>query len=707
MDEVSASSPYRSTPVAFGGWLLAGLPILASAIQAVGRLTGTPVGSWPVLGPVSAAVMEVEVFRQMSVAFDPESLIVLMLFLLVSVSWVTLGLSLFRPFELLRDYSREVRGGSVLATTVLYGLLFLGSYWQLLTSSIGIVGVTTIIGLPIVVFSGIYLAYTVQPRTNGNRLLNIVEERLNSIEREVAQSTREINAELSELGSGIQNRTFSADAGESVASGSRNVPDREKLVIADAEQEIRKLTGRINGLRERVEEIRSYPEAKREREADELLRKDIDALDAEATARSARCAAKAALADWLDGTLSDKQLMSSEWERPYKIGEHDDHRYITQPVGTGPDEEIERFRTDELSAWAETGSREPAVIQIHVDEVSELADEFKEDAVGLEIAVSLLNAVGDHFTEVKEELRQRESEFADVTQEVETEVDQALETFGDLPGELGTRMEAIYLSGVDETIEDVGSISCEYGRSGSTRTGELDQAIELHHDCRFDIALDVVEEAREMARQLNQVANLIKQTALTVEEGVDSFTIPEFTRQTNPFFTRELLTRDVNARLDGVEIHPDWQRGRLEYSYTSDDTKAAGVRDEETDDDQSGAIIQDGVRWLFNSLRSESIGETHKPLPGGDKNGEADVVVEVHRDSLPEIKSDPEIIYRAAEHIDRQSGIDAEVDRSKTPDSLTFEVRSQGDAVSSQRQIGDELLDSFNGRSGYRVDNQR
>ncbi|MFB6176732.1 MAG: hypothetical protein ABEI99_06235, partial [Halobaculum sp.] len=257
MGDVSSTS-YRSQPTAVFGWLAAGVPILASGTQAVARGVGTPVEFWPVIGGVSESLKQVTAFQQLALAFDPQSPLVLALFLLVVAAWVTLGLSLFRPAPIFRDYARLVRGGGLFASTVLYGLLFAGVYWPLLTAGPTVGEIATLAGLLTVVFGGIYVAATVQPRTTGNRLLNEASRRLAAVEREIDETVERLAAQTERLDPDVDDFETESDPVETYKR-------------------------RIDRVESEVEETRSLPENQRALRARELLREEVEPLESAAT----------------------------------------------------------------------------------------------------------------------------------------------------------------------------------------------------------------------------------------------------------------------------------------------------------------------------------------------------------------------------------------------------------------------------------------
>lgn len=657
-DELTESA-YRSRPVAVGGLILAGIPILVTGVQAVAELTGTVVENWPILGPLSGAVKEIPLFQQMAIAFKP-SVPILALFVMITASWFVLCLSLFRPSEILRDYSREVRGWSVGSTTFLYSLLFLWSYWELFTSGLGLINLAVLTGLPVIVFFGIALAYSVQPRTNANRLLNIAEETLTELEEEAEQLDERFREQLQEL-----HQTVIDDIGS-------------VYPVAEIEERKRHLPR----LKENVEDYRSLTSHdERERTARQLIDEDIRPLQPEDFTLKAEDAVREELCEWLDDTFGTYEFRSERFDGTYNYAIRDEYDSISIDV-----------------RYSDVTIGEQSVTQI-----DSLTDTLVEESIPISQVITIVNTVVEHFEFVDRDLDQREEEFVKVVDDTEATLDQVSDRIDDLPARIRERLDTIYRKGGSEDIAHMGTIMSEYGPSDEN--GDIDEAIEYHLNCRFSTAMDVAENARDKAEDLDSVVNFVRKITLTVDEGVNSMNIPEFNRQTNPFFSRKLISKDIDVRLHGVRLEPDWTAGRIMYYYSDEGSDVADMGDEEADDGGPPAyIVRDSVRWLFNQLKTEEIGtveEDRSKLVDGDSISK---IVEIDRMDLPSPKDDPAIIRRAAQHVSTQAELDADVDMEIVPERLAFEVNSNEGMSLTQREIGDMLLDSFIRESKHKIE---
>ena len=652
MKDVSEAS-YRSQPAAVAGWLIAGIPIVSSGTQAVARAVGTEVEFWPVLGGVSEAIKDISVFEQMALAFDPNSPLVLALFLLVVAAWLTLGLSLFRPAPIFRDHARLVRGGGLFATTILYGLLFLGGYWPVTrewasTGGPTAVDLTAFIGLPAMVFGGIYVAAKVQPRTTGNRLLNEAERKLDTIEQELDETVNRVAAETDRL-----------------------TPD---IDVSEMESDpVREYRQRINDIRSKIEETRSLAENQRGLAAQELLRDEVEPLAAEPRAEKAESAVREQLANWVDETYGTVRVESS-FGRSYTLENHRDYRQI-------------KFTAPGLPK------------SVSVTQLDELAASIASESVEITAAVDAVNTVDTHIQELRNDLSTKDEAFASEVEAVQTELDMAFDRIENISGDVGEYLTGIYKRGSMSGVAHAGIVSQAYGPDNEP--GELERAVDLHHDCRFKRATEAAEEAAEKARQLTQVVGFFRRVVLTTDDELPGMDLPAWSGQTNPFFDRELLERGINARLDGVRLDADWEAGRIEYQYQ--ESQAANAEsDPDNDDDQDEQpdyLTNDSVRWLFNALANgRDVATTHDRPPAASDEPQ-NVAVEIHKGMVPKAHADPTVMESAADHVASQSELDATVDRDRLPRTLAFEVETNDDVPPPLTEIGATLRDSFQRRT--------
>lgn len=645
----ASSTSFRSQPTAVFGWAAAGMPILASGTQAVARAVGTPVEFWPVVGGVSESLKQVTAFQRLALAFDPESPLVLALFVLVVTAWLTLGLSLFRPAPIFQDYARLVRGGGLFASTVLYGLLFAGGYWSVLTDDPTVAETVALVGLPAVVFGGIYVAAKVQPRTTGNRLLNEASRRLDAIEQEIDETVERLVAQTDRLDPDVDD--FEA-ASDSVKTYKRRI-------------------GRIES---DIKETRSLPENQRALRARELLREEVEPLESAATTAEVESAVRDRLATWLADTYGTVTVESSVG-RPYTLENHRDYRHV------------------EIDAA-------PLPASVPVTQLDDLAASIRAESVGIEATVRVVNTVDAHVQALREDLSERDAAFTSAAEDVRAELETAFNRIDEFPGSVGKYVTGAYGRGAVDGVAHAGVVSMEYGPD--SEPGELDRAVEFHHDCRFEKATRTVEEAWEKARRLTQVVGFVKRVVLTTDDGLPGMDLPEWSSRTNPFFSRALLERGINARLDGVRLDPNWETGRIDYQYQGSRDEQT-TTDEDDEDGQSDYLVDDGVRWLFNALEGERVGSVHS-RPGGDADGPSNRGIEIHRGNLPQSKRDPAVMEAAADHVANQTVLDATVDRDRLPGTLAFEVEPTGGGAGDDRdgtgpltqtQIGAALLDSF------------
>jgi hypothetical protein len=623
------------------GWIVAGVPLLVSSLQAVARLLGTPVGTWPVLGSAAAVVHGIRIFRLMSVEFNSPSPLILLLFVLISISWVLLGLSLFQPMSLFDDYSRELRTGSALMSAVLYTFLFVGVYWNLWFGPVSLVERAVLSTFPLTVLAGILLVYLWQPTSTCEGRLNRAEQALTEKTNAFDRLTDELIREFERLDPRVVEQVS---------------VDPESVVEDRREERFGPVTDSLERYRDS-----SLSESECKAYAEELLRTQIEPLEPDDVSASVAADLRRELASWFRETYVDVEIRSAEFDRPYVLENFGRYRTISVPRA-------------EPSQWQ----------HLNVNGLDQIADQLSDDIGSLRDAVAVVNAVSDHFDGpdgVRRDLEDREEGFVETTDAVTNRLRSIDDRLRELPGQVGQRMVEIYRQGYLESIDHMGVIASDYGPTNAER-GKLDEAIDAHHECLFDDAVHAAEEAEEMATHLDAVVSFVEHVVYAADDGVSAVEVPDLGHVSYSFFEPSIIENEVGSRLAGVRLLCDWERGRIEFRY--DESQEATVDVEsagEADDEIPQSRIENGVEFVLSGLKDGEV---------GDRDGS---LVSLRRENLPGIYSSEEIIERAAEYLRGQDDLVTRVHDDSLPAHLEFEV----DPEITFRRAMNELLTRVDG----------
>lgn len=109
-------------------WGFAGFPILGTALQAVFAYSPRRAGERALLGPISDALRQLEILDRAALAFEADPAIIFGAFVVVSVSWLIVGVSMWR----------NSRGSAIVAAGVVttFVLPFVGAYAPLLSAPV-------------------------------------------------------------------------------------------------------------------------------------------------------------------------------------------------------------------------------------------------------------------------------------------------------------------------------------------------------------------------------------------------------------------------------------------------------------------------------------------------------------------------------------------------------------------------------------------
>lgn len=261
----------------FTAWLLGGIPVIASFIQAINALLGNSVLYWiPVIGDISKALVSIQVFDRAAEIFYSQTAVIFGLFILIGLSWISQGGLMFTTAGREYSESKQATFGAVVLSGLLYGFLFLGVYLPIF-SSVDAVSTFAFLSIPVVAVGSLFYAYytyswreirvaeAVSDLKSAERKASEAEERVrNKVNKYEFTDTDEedISPEFYTASETLE--SFYSECEDVRDESKRNIDRTEILNVEDLEQSARSLLNQarelnpdpvINTVEETVEEI--------------------------------------------------------------------------------------------------------------------------------------------------------------------------------------------------------------------------------------------------------------------------------------------------------------------------------------------------------------------------------------------------------------------------------------------------------------------
>lgn len=501
------------------GWVLAGLPIGVAFLQAVASLTGYKVGNWPVIGPMASAIHSFEILSRASLIFFQETALVVFLFLLIAISWITVGITVFPNRFSLGGQRDTIRTGAVAFSAVLYIVLFFGVYLPLLGSDVGVLQQAAFFGIPFIT-SGVLV---------GTLSLYPVEGAVKDLERarQTLQKKRETFDSLVE-------------------------DDIDRNVLDDFEQTLPEGDGTVAQARSELEEF--------EDEADELA-DDITSEEQKAAISKDRALLLKQRAKRLDpeGVVDDvAELLSN------RVVDRVNAEYNPLTVRTPYNSEYELVNhRSTVTVRRVDGLGEAGNSRIHLSEIAKtIRNGVRNDSLDAKNAMLALLEIDEAVygaNGVVESLRDKEESFVDVVDEVESEIDGIKEDIDDLfESQVSNVLSRIYIDGAVNNVRTVDDVR-----------NHVADGKELLAECRFDEAMRQAETASTIAREIHSALDDLWALTGRLADGREVVGIPprnEYKHAVLPAEVFEKLRPALKSAY-GAEYELEEGHNQLEVSY--------------------------------------------------------------------------------------------------------------------------------------------
>lgn len=534
--------------LAGGLWLFAGLPILASFVQAAVALLGTSATGIPVIGGIKRLFQSIAVFDAAGDLFRSSPSIVLVLFVLVTVAWLAQGVGMLaltnRVFTL-------GAAGFVTLFLVLFELVYL----PLLSADIPIVQVAGFLFVPVVVAVALWAATLVYEwditldDATGDRLADARED----AQRERRAFDEHIDSAVPE--SARQSlRSFVPDAVDTVEREADAFRDECQSVVDRAEQ----LTNEQDSVSSR----------ERNEQSEQVLA-DAKALDGQGRAEQVAEEFERSLVDAIRTEFGEFGV-DSRYGRRYEFRNLREYNELPLPTLSCPPAQV-------------GGTRH------------ELADRLVEavETDGLPSVASAIEGCQEHLSEAQSVIEQREETVAERLDATDRTLDVARGHVESLDGNARERLTEFLFEGrTPETVDSVPTVP--------DIRDKQERAKDRLHQGNFDEARRIADEASTAAEHIEEIAEFFADSVgATIDYGSGSIPIP-------PTVGTELVAqlRVPFEGTYGVEYAVDGDTLRLSSTDDVGTTTTQQETRERVQQTENESVQADDVLYVLRELKS-------------------------------------------------------------------------------------------------------
>lgn len=540
--------------IAFACWFGAGIPILASFVQAVFALVGIDALDIPVVGTLKETLDTVEVLDVAGVVFRGSDTAVLVLFVLVALSWLAIGGTMF-----LLGHRQGTYAASGLVT--LFLVLFLLVYSPLFFADVPLPQVLGFVSIPLVVVGVVWVGVSAYPWS----------ETVDAETASVLSATRDrTNTAL---------QTFQGKVGEATDEKTLEwVQHAAPEAVEQFEQDVEEFERHCEDLLSTADDIAEghIGSSSRERlqRAQQLL-DEAASLEPNARAEQLLETLRNSLAQQLRDEFAELRITSRYGEtyavRNFREFAELDLRYVGGP---------------------------PVQIGGERHELGERLGEAATTGVPLADLAQAVNRATDHIDQMEREITAQEDAFQTAVEETESELDGAREALSRMDDRVAERLREILFEGRFGDEEPPFPTAPDIRR-------RLEAAKEPLHACKFDQAISDVRKTAHDADRIKSIATFVADSVIpTVEHGSGSIPIPDDVGQPVVGKLRPEMTRVY-------DITYEVENGRLEIGSNGDDTPTE-PRVESTDQERqrrssANEAASEDVLYLLRELQNAAM----------------------------------------------------------------------------------------------------
>lgn len=528
-------------------WAVAGLPILASFVQATVALLGASASGIPVLGGLKRLFQSVPVFDAAGTVFRASSTVTLVLFVLVTAAWLAQGAGLF-----LFRHRVMTLGATGLVT--LFLVLFELVYLPLLSA-----------GLPTAQVAGFMLVPVVAATASWAG--SLVFEWDVTLDEETTERLADARSTAQSALDGFDERIESA-VDEQTLSSLRSFAPEAVSEFEDGRSAFRERCQSVVDSAAAVSDDHGASSRERNDRATQIL-SDAESLDPDRRAERLVEELEESVCERVRSEFGDLHCVS-RYGDAYEVRNLRQYNEVSLPTIGGPS------------------------VQLGGDQ-HELADRLVQAVTeqGLGPGARAIERVEDHLDSLRTTLDEREDAVASTLADADDALDLARDHLDALDGDARERLSDYLLEGRRPNDAP------EVPNAPAVREAASDAKDALHAG-RFDDAERHAERARSTAREVQTVAEFFAESvASTIDYGSGSIPVPdtvgrELVAQLRVPFERSY---DVDYEVEGGQLEIATEGG--ESATTNEPRKPVGGAGRET----SGAAPDD-VLYVLRELRS-------------------------------------------------------------------------------------------------------
>lgn len=631
-----------------GLWLLAGVPIVMTFLQAVFALSGSQPSDFPVLGAVVATLKSVPVLAVASTVFKQNPAVVPLLFVLVTIAWVAEGVAMFGARR--RKYANRAAG-----FLILFFVLFMLVYLPLLDASV-----------PLVQVVGFLLVGVIAAAASWGAVY------VHDWEPDLDERTTEALAA----------------ARDQVRVARQSFEDQlEQRADQDTRDRLRTITPKtVDGVEERIEAFRAECD-RIENRADEI------ASDADSSAQERTRAAKLLAEEAADLSPEDRveAVVDTLISRlPDAIRREFDDVHLVSRYGEAYQirnhTESNTVRLPSVETQAQVGGDPHDLAERLVDAI----EKYPLPAVASAVADAR-----DHLDDLSATVERHEAQFDEHVEQARDRIATVEDELDAIGGRVGDRLRELLLEGRYDTDPPPGPSATEVESVISDGKGCL-------HACDFAAAREHAENAVETAGELISVAEFFRAVTETIADGGESVPLPSAVDPDLALAMRTAIERefDVTYEVAGRRVqlsYPGEGPGRQAAPATDEDRTDSDTewqattqdvdttRHEDPDDGRPDpATIVDEAVYVLNELERTA------------EDSISARTVEIQTDDLPEQCTESGVLATVAEFGRRQRGVESfDVPDDAPPGYLALSVADGENPASVVDRIRDRYLDSY------------
>lgn len=637
-----------------GLWLLAGVPIVMSFLQAIFALSPSSPSDFPVLGGVVAALKSLTVFAEASAVFKQNPEIVPLLFMLVAFAWLVEGGVMFG----LRDEKYANRAAGFV---ILFLVLFLLAYLPLLQASVPLLQLMAFMFVAVITAGaswGAVHVYDWDPDLDKRTKESLATA------RNQARKARQRFDEMLEQRVDESTRQHL----QSVA------PD----AVEGAEEQINRFRQECDRVLESADDIASKTDrSPRERaQQAEILVADADDLSPEERVDAVIEGLASRLPDVIRREFGDLHIVSRYGEA-YKVRNHTDSNTVHLPS---------------IETRAQVGGD---VHDLH-EQLVEALDEYPLSAVATAIADAR-----EHFEDLDSTITNQEEAFADQVEEARRRLDSVEAEIEAIEGQPAKRLRELLLEGRYETDPPPGPSAPDVEAVIADGKDEL-------HACNFTAGRSCAEEAVETAGELISLGEFFRAIDETIADEGESIPLPPAASADLALAMRAAFERETDVTYEVVDA-------RVQLSYPTEGSKTQSVQAADTTSEGDSPKVNAGSgdaagRRATGTPRSRRADDgTPNPasiideavyllneLKQAADDSIAASTAEIQTEELPSHCTEPGVLETVVEFGSRQGGVKSfEVPQDAPPGYLTLTVAEDRSPASVVARIRDQYINNY------------